>query len=636
MARRARFRETAVRLGPYLRRYRGTALLIVVLGAVAAAGGRLTLILIDPLVNLLFPEQPGGVSEVTGEAASAPSLLDRFSDGWLLPKLEGVSVFGWSAEVSTVAILVGLMVGAAVVFSLLQYLFLRLSRMIGIWMIVDLRQDLADHLLRLGMRFHGGRRVGDVVSRMTADVSTSLRLLNILVEELIQGPFNILASLFLAYAAAPNATLAMLLFIPLLAWPVMKIGPRVRRRSTRSQEKLGDTTQSLMEMLAGIRVVKAFRLEEVQGDAFRSANQEFVDQTDRMVRAQAASRGITAFIAQAGMGLIVGAMVLVQLAGMEIFSDAGKMTLFFLGIGTMFAHVKRLTKALSNIYVSMGATDRIFEVFDLPLDDTRADEGADFSGMRGSIVFEGVGFDYGAGDRPALSDVSFEVRRGERIALVGPSGAGKSTLLDLLARFYEPTEGRILVDGQALTGLRRDHWLDRLAVVSQRPFLFQATLAENVRYGRAGATDQEVYDALVAAQLGDMVDDLPEGLSTEVGEQGARLSGGQAQRVTIARALLRDADLLLLDEATSALDSESERKIQQALARLLEDRTAFVIAHRLSTIQDCDRIFVLDAGRIVEAGSHDELVAQAGVYARMWALQSLGEGQPADPSNTTA
>lgn len=623
MARRAKFRETFRRLGPYLQRYRKTALLILVLGAVAAAGGRLTLILIDPLVNLLFDQQ-----EVELEGAPAElSLLDRFSDGWLMPKVDGHSIFGWSPEVTSVAILVAIMVAAAVLFSVLQYLFLRMSRMIGIWMIVDLRQDLAEHLLRLNMRFHGGRRMGDVVSRMTADVSTSLRLLNILVEELIQGPFNILASLFLAYAAAPTATLAMLIFIPLLAWPVMKIGPRVRRRSTRSQEKLGDTTQSLMEMLAGIRVVKAFRLEHFEAEEFRKANAEFVHQTDRMVRAQAASRGITAFLAQAGMGIIVGAMVLVQLAGMEIFSDAGKMTLFFLGIGTMFAHVKRLSKALSNIFVSLGATDRIFEVFDIPVESDRQDEGEDFGRIESEIVFDRVSFEYEGGDRPALDDVSFRVRRGERIALVGPSGAGKSTLLDLLARFYAPTSGSIQVDGRDLESLRRDQWLDRLAVVSQRPFLFQTTLGTNVRLGREGASDQEVEQALQAAQLGELLTELPDGLQTDVGEQGARLSGGQAQRVTIARALLRDADLLLLDEATSALDSESERKVQEALHRLLTGRTAFVIAHRLSTIQDCDRIFVLAEGRMVEQGTHDELLAAQGAYARMWALQTLGDEQ---------
>lgn len=588
---------------------------MVLIGAIAASGQRLTLIFLKPLVTLLFPEG----AEVS--ASSELSLLDRFSQGWIEPTIDGVTVFGMGPEASAVAMLVGLMVVAAIVFAVLQFWFLRMSRMIGIWMIVDLRQDLAQHLLRMGMRYHAGRRLGDVVSRMTADVSTSLRLLNILVEELIQGPFNIMASLFLAYAAAPRATLGMLIFVPLLAWPIFKIGPRVRRRSARSQEKLGDTTQSLMQMLSGIRVVKAFRLEDREAQEFKKANDEFVHQTDRMVKAQATSQGFTAFLAQAGTGILIGVLVLIQVSGYRIFTDAGNMTLFFLGIGTMFAHVKRLSKALSNIFVSMGATERIFEVFDIPAETADEGEGKKFNGFDANIEFRNVGFDYEMGEGPALQELNFTVKRGERIALVGPSGSGKSTLLDLIARFYKPTSGQILVDGQDLNELRRADWLDRLAIVSQSPFLFQSTIGENVRLGKRDASDEEVVTALEAAQLGNFLKEVKGGLDAEVGESGTRLSGGQAQRVTIARAMLRNADLLLLDEATSALDTHSERRVQEALHRLLTGRTAFVIAHRLSTIQDCDRILVLDEGRIVEEGSHDDLLATDGAYAKMWQLQ---------------
>jgi ATP-binding cassette, subfamily B, bacterial MsbA len=617
LARTARFQETFRRLTPYLRRYRRTAVLIVFLGAFAAVGQRLTLVFLKPLVSLLFP-----IAEADQAGLSELSLLDRFSEQWLNPAFESFQLFDWSSEMSTVVMLIVIMVGCAVIFSLMQYFFLRASRMIGIWMIVDLRQDLAEHMLRLGMRYHSGRRLGDIISRMTADVSTSLRLLNILVEELIQGPFNILASLFLAYAAAPRATLAMLIFIPVLAVPIMKIGPRVRRRSAKSQEKLGDTTHTLMQMLSGIRVVKAFRLEQREAKEFRAANDEFVEQTDRMVRAQATSQGFTAFLAQAGTGLLIGALVISQLSSYRFFSDAGSMTVFFLGIGTMFAHIKRLTKALSNIYVSMGATQRIFEVFDLPVDQIDDQLGEPFASLCQEIRFEQVGFDYGAGEGPALRGISFTVKRGERIALVGASGAGKSTLLDLVARFYQPTSGRILVDGRDLAELKRADWLDRLAVVSQRPFLFQTTLGENVQLGKPGASEEQILQALQAAHLGDFLSELQDGLQTQVGEQGTRLSGGQAQRVTIARAILRDADILLLDEATSALDTEAERKVQEALHTLLKDRTAFVIAHRLSTIQDCDRILVMKDGQVVEEGSHEKLLADDGDYARMWALQS--------------
>jgi len=271
---------------------------------------------------------------------------------------------------------------------------------------------------------------------------------------------------------------------------------------------------------------------------------------------------------------------------------------------------------------SLGATQRVMDIFDLQPDIKDVANPKSYGGLRSAITFKGVSFDYGMGEGAALADVSFTIQKGERVALVGASGSGKSTLLDLVARFYDPSEGDVVVDEVPLSELRHTDWLDHLAVVSQSPFLFQSTLGENVRNGRPDATDEDVMAALEAADLGRFVKSLPNGLDTPVGESGTRLSGGQAQRVTIARALLKRADLLLLDEATSALDSAAERQVQNALENLMEGSTVLVIAHRLSTIQGCDRILVLDAGTIVEEGTHHELVSKQGLYSDLWAMQS--------------
>ena len=610
------------RLWPYLRRYRLQAAGIVVFGAFAAIGSKATMVFFKPLVDRLFPDA------VEAPTSGAP-LLDQWSHDSLEPFLATLGDWGLPPGISPVVFMVLVMMAMAAVFAVAQYLFIRLSRMLGAHMITDLRQDLAEHLVSMGMAYHSDRRLGDLLSRLTIDVTTSLRVMTLMVEELLQAPFSILASLAVAYVAEPTATIGMLLFMPLLILPVTALGPKVRRRSRESQESLGDTTQSLLQILSGIRVVKAFRMEEREAQEFRRGNDEFVFRTKRMVRAQAASLAVTSFFASGGVGLVLALLVLVHMLWMPVFSGVGSMMTYFVAIGTLFAYAKRLTRAFSAIYTSLGSIDRVFEVLDVQPDASLQSGSRPCPELRASIRFEGVGFSYPGADGPALQDIDFEVQRGERVALVGLSGAGKSTLLDLVARFYDPTEGRILVDGIDLREVKREDWLDRLALVQQHPFLFQASLRENVAYGRRGADDAAVRRACSAAQLDDFLARLPEGLDTQAGDSGARLSGGQAQRVTIARAILKDADILLLDEATSALDSDSERKVQEALNNLMEGRTTFVIAHRLSTVRSADRILVLDGGRLVEAGTHDDLVAAGGAYARLWELQ-------AGPSMTSA
>ena len=613
MSKFSSIREVWGRIGPYLGRYRTTVFLTIGLGAVAAVGNRLTLVLVKPLTGLLFPDSSGKESL---------AFLDRLSTEHVNPFLEQLQLFGMGPKGSAVFFLVSVMIGSAMVFFGIQYAFLRISRMLGVRMVADLRQDLADHLLKLDIRYHSGRRMGDWVSRMTADVAASLRLLSLVVEELVQDPFHILASFILAWVAAPEATLGMFLFIPLLAWPVVKLGPRVKRRSKRSQETLGDTTQSLLQMLSGIRVVKAFRMESRKSDEFRKANQEFVYETGRLVRVQAFYNSSSAFLASVGVGGILGALVALQLSGVQVFSGPDSMMVFFLAIGTMLASSKRLARGVSNAMASLGAAQRVMDIFDLQSEIQEAADAKNYEGLQNQITFQKVHFDYGVGEGPAVDGVTFSIQKGQRVALVGASGSGKSTLLDLLARFYDPTSGALEVDGQDLKQLKSEDWLDHLAIVSQTPFLFQATLGENIRDARPSATDAEILQALEAADLGKFVSSLPEGLETPMGEAGTRLSGGQAQRVTIARAILKGADLLLLDEATSALDSKAERQVQGALDRLMKHSTVLVIAHRLSTIQSCDRIIVLDQGKIVEDGTHLELLNKGGHYANLWALQS--------------
>jgi subfamily B ATP-binding cassette protein MsbA len=378
--------------------------------------------------------------------------------------------------------------------------------------------------------------------------------------------------------------------------------------------------QALSQMFQGIRTVKAFRAEEREMERYREINESYVRSTMRMVRAQALSTSSTLLFSHIGMaGLVVIVGYLTLQAG--IFTNEKDLAAFFVTVSAAYASVKDITKAVTQVQESVGASERIQTLLDERADVVERPGARAVTGLGKGLTFENVTFAYVDGDGDAISGLNLSIKPGETLALVGASGSGKSTLVDLIARFIDPTQGRVSVDGHDLRDLTFDSWTAQYAMVGQTPFLFHATIEENIRYGRPDATREQIEAAARAAGIHEFVRALPDGYATNVADAGSRLSGGQRQRITIARAFLKDAPLLLLDEATSALDSESEAVVQEALERLMAHKTAVVIAHRLSTIRRADRIAVLDKGRLVEIGSHDELIARGSVYARLHAAQ---------------
>jgi subfamily B ATP-binding cassette protein MsbA len=485
-----------------------------------------------------------------------------------------------------------------------------------------MRMRLARHLLGLSMRYHGERRFGDLLSRISNDVSTTLMSVNVVLKDCTQLPLLVLGSLLVAFFTAPVPTLSVLLVLPLIAVPIAILGRRVRKRSTKSLSSLGASVQVLTQMFSGIRTVKAFRAEERELDRYAKVNDEYLTISMRMVRAIASIEAWTALLSNLGLGLLLALIVWLN-GGTELrlFHNAGEMGAFLLAIALIYGHVKRLTNSIGKVQEAAGAADRLQALLDEPLDIVERPNAHAIQSMGKGIRFERVNFTYPGSETPALAELDLEVRSGEVLALVGASGSGKSTLIDLIARFIDPSEGRVAVDGRDLRELTIDSWTGQFAMVGQVPFLFHASILDNIRYGKPNATQAEVEDAARAANIHDFIDSLPDQYATTVGDSGTRLSGGQRQRITIARAILKGAPLLLLDEATSALDSESEAVVQEALDHLMRGKTVIVIAHRLSTIRNADRIAVLEAGRLVELGSHGELLARKGAYWRLHSVQ---------------
>ena len=513
------------------------------------------------------------------------------------------------------------LLGAYLLKGLARYGQSYLMAAVGERVIARLRADVYTHLQAMPLAYFASRHSAELMSRVVSDVSRLARLTSTVLVMTVRQVAMIVALVTVMLAREWRLALIALVVFPFIGVAVRQIGRRLYRINRRTQAKIAELNVLLHESFAGTKIIKAFGREGHEGERFARVNRRLLDLALKDQRADQLTEPLMEVLAAFG---IMGAL---WYGGHRVISGAmtpGDFFSFTAALALLYGPVRQLSRIINTVQQSTASVERVFEVLDTPPAIADRADAVTLPGFRDAVVFDRVGFRFDDAEDFTLRDVSLTIKKGEVVAFVGMSGAGKSTLLDLPPRFHDVTEGRITIDGHDLRNVTQASLRALLGVVTQGTFLFSDTVLYNIAYGRPGASMEDVVRAARQAHADEFIASFPDGYQTLVGERGVRLSGGQRQRLAIARAFLKDPPILILDEATSDLDAESEFMVQQALASLMHGRTVLVIAHRLATVRTADRIVVVHGGRIVEIGSHEELIARDGVYRRLHALQMEG------------
>ena len=517
-----------------------------------------------------------------------------------------------------------LMLAVVTIFvSLLSNLF----RYLGSWTVENMRtrtlqrmrNEMFSKVVDMHVGFFSDQRKGDIISKITSDVGVVQFCITNTLQVAFREPFLIIGYTVMMVAISWELALFSVLFLPVVALIIGSIVKRLRHPARTSQQRMGELVSTLDESLSGIKVIKSYNAVNYIKQKFYDLNADLARLTLSMARRQQLASPMSEFLGISAVGVIL------VFGGSLVFKDALSPEGFIAFIA-MFSQITRPVRTFidqfANINQGIAAGERIFSIIDAQSEIQDKPGALELNGLKDKIEFRDIHFSYD-GSREVIEGISFEIKRGETVALVGPSGGGKSTLSELIPRFYDVTAGDILIDGVSVRDYTQDSLRAHMSVVAQDTVLFNDTIEGNIAMGKAGATHDEIVEAARIANADCFIQEAPEGYQTNIGDRGVKLSGGQRQRLSIARAVLKNPEILILDEATSALDTESEKLVQDALNKLLEGRTSVVIAHRLSTIHNADKIIVVDHGRIAEQGTHAELMARGGIYAKLIELQSF-------------